>query len=346
VIRALVIDDSAFNRVTISRMLESSGEITVAGTAVNGEEGIKQTLRLEPDLITLDLEMPVMDGFSFLRWLMANRPIPVIVVSSRANDRSVFKALELGAVDFIAKPGGAVSARLTEVQNDLVRKSLEVAGAALEKVRRRVESKPVPPVEKAIPGAVSVDLVVIGSSTGGPPALQQIFQTLPLMEVPIVVAQHMPGTFTKLFAERLTRLSQYRVKEVQDGESLLPRVAYIAPGGHQTRVERDAKGLAARVSERRPSDLYAPSVNHLFESASRVCGSRLLAVVLTGMGDDGAEGLIRIRAGGGRTVAESESTAIVFGMPKAAIGAGAVERVRPLHEIAATIQELCFEQRD
>lgn len=337
-IRALVIDDSAFNRVTISRLLESSREIEVVGTAANGEEGIKQTMRLKPDLITLDLEMPVMDGFSFLRWLMASHPTPVIVVSSRATDRSVFKALELGAVEFIAKPGGAVSARLVEVQNDLVRKSLEVASASLEKVRKRSEQVPPALAEKAVAGPLAVDLIAIGSSTGGPPALQQIFQTLPLMEVPIVVAQHMPGTFTKLFAERLTRLSQYRVKEAKDGEPITPRVVYIAPGGMQTTVVRDGEQLRIRVRDRRSNDLYAPSVNKLFESAVEACGSRLIAVILTGMGDDGAEAMMRIRSKGGRTIAESESTAIVFGMPKAAIGAGAVDDVLPLPEIPAAIR--------
>ncbi|MDX1582989.1 MAG: chemotaxis-specific protein-glutamate methyltransferase CheB [Thermoanaerobaculia bacterium] len=343
-IKALVIDDSAFNRVTISRMLESSREIEVVGTAANGEEGIKETIRFEPDLITLDLEMPVMDGFSFLRWLMANRPTPVIVVSSKATDRSVFKALELGAIEFIAKPGGAVSPRLAEIQNDLVRKALEVASASLEKIKKRSEQLPPRLVEKAAAGPLTVDLVVIGSSTGGPPALQQIFQTLPLMEVPIVVAQHMPGTFTKLFAERLTRLSQYRVKEANDGERIVPRVVYISPGGMQTTVTRDGEGLMIRVRDRKSSDLYAPSVNQLFRSAADVCGPRLLGVILTGMGDDGAEALMKMRTRGGRTIAESESTAIVFGMPKAAIGAGAAEEVLPLQDIPSAMRRICIEE--
>lgn len=340
-IRALVVDDSAFNRVTISRMLESSREIDVVGTAANGEEAIRHTMRFQPDLITLDLEMPVMDGFSFLRWLMVNRPTPVIVVSSKATDRSVFKALELGAVEFIAKPGGPVSPRLVEVQNDLVRKALEVAGASLDKIRSRTETAPPPPVEKAIAGPMAVDLVAIGSSTGGPPALQMIFQSLPLMEVPFIVAQHMPGTFTKLFAERLTRLSPYRVKEASDGETIIPRVVYIAPGGMQTTVAANGDRLIVRVRDRRSNDLYAPSVNRLFESAADACGSRLLAVILTGMGDDGAEAMMKINSGGGKTIAESESTAIVFGMPKAAIGAGAVQSVLPLQQIPDAIRKVC-----
>lgn len=341
-IRALVVDDSAFNRVTISRMLESSREIEVVGTAANGEEAIRHTMRFEPDLITLDLEMPVMDGFSFLRWLMANRPTPVIVVSSKATDRSVFKALELGAVEFIAKPGGPVSPRLTEVQNDLVRKALEVASASIAKIRDRSGAAPPPVVAKAVSAPLAVDLVAIGSSTGGPPALQMIFQSLPLIEIPFVVAQHMPATFTKLFAERLTKLSQYRVKEAKDGEMIVPRVVYIAPGGMQTTVVADGERSFLRVRERRSNDLYAPSVNRLFESACDVHGERLMAVILTGMGDDGAEAMMKIHQRGGRTIAESESTAIVFGMPKAAIGAGAVESVLPLHEIPEGIRRGCL----
>lgn len=342
-IRALVVDDSAFNRVTISRMLESSRDIEVIGTAANGEEAIRQVMRFEPHLITLDLEMPVMDGFSFLRWLMVNRPTPVIVVSSKATDRSVFKALELGAVEFIAKPGGPVSPRLVEVQNDLVRKALEVATASLEKIKSRSERTPPAPIDKAVGGPLSVDLVVIGSSTGGPPALQLIFQSLPLMEVPFIVAQHMPGTFTKLFAERLTRLSPYRVKEAKDGEMVLPRVVYIAPGGMQTMVVADGDRFMMRVRDRRSTDLYAPSVNRLFDSASEAFADRLLAVILTGMGDDGAEAMMKIRQRGGRTIAESESTAIVFGMPKAAIGAGAIEHVLALHEIPEGIRRACLQ---
>src|SRR5436305_8276248 len=179
-IRALVIDDSAYNRVTISRMLESHGDIKVVATAFNGEDGIKQVMRHRPDVITLDLEMPIMDGFAFLRWLMHNLPTAVIAVSSRSSDRSVFKALELGALDFIAKPGGRVSPRLEEIQKDLVGKVTQVAELRMDNLRRRVAEEAVavaaPPPAPVEPSVDGVEMVVIGCSTGGPPALQHIFQ--------------------------------------------------------------------------------------------------------------------------------------------------------------------------
>jgi two-component system chemotaxis response regulator CheB len=340
-IRAIVIDDSAYNRVTISRLLEKQGDIRVVATAVNGEDGIKQVVKHKPDVITLDLEMPLLDGFAFLRWLMANDPTPVIVVSSRASDRSVFKALEFGAVDFIAKPGGRVSSKLEEIERDLIAKVRQCTEVKLDNVRSRVveESKPEEP--KPMVAGRSVDLIAIGASTGGPPALQLVFQKLPLIRVPIVVAQHMPPTFTRLFAERVDRLTPYKVKEAENGEALVPGVVYIGPGGRQTEVVRNGDVLRIRLSDKAADDLYAPSVNRLFDSASDACGDRLLAVVLTGMGDDGSQAIRKVAARGGRTVAESAETAVIFGMPGEAIRTGAVQKVLPLPEIPDAIYEIC-----
>src|SRR5216110_2380964 len=249
-IRALVIDDSAYNRVTIARMLESHHDNKVVATAVNGEDGIKQVMRHRPDVITLDLEMPVMDGFAFLRWLMHNLPTAVIAVSSRSDDRSVFKALELGALDFMAKPGGRVSPRLEEIQKDLVAKVMQVVELRMENLRRRVQEEqhaaPHPPKAAEV-CEEGIELVAIGCSTGGPPALQHLFEELPLLPVPIVVAQHMPPTFTRLFADRVNRLTPYAVREATDGEALAPGNVYIAPGGMQTEVRRNADGLHVRV---------------------------------------------------------------------------------------------------
>jgi two-component system chemotaxis response regulator CheB len=343
-IRAIVIDDSAFNRVTLSRMLESAGDVKVVATAIHGEDGIKQVLRLRPDVITLDLEMPVMDGFAFLRWLMASAATPVIVISSRSSDRSVFKALELGAVDFIAKPGGRVSVRLEEIQSDLLEKVRASSSIKLENVRQQIRDEESARVQtgKVITGGSRLaDLIVIGSSTGGPPALQTVFEALPLMAVPIVVAQHMPPTFTRLFAERVNRLTPYKVKEAEDGELALPGVVHICPGGKQTEVQRHADGLRLRMYDKAPSELYAPSVNRLFASASEACAERLIAVVLTGMGDDGAESIRTLHQRGGKTIAESAATAIIFGMPAEAIKTGEVDEVLPLHQIANAIQRFC-----
>ncbi len=340
-IRAIVIDDSAYNRVTISRLLEKQGDVRVVATAVNGEDGIKQVVKHKPDVITLDLEMPLLDGFAFLRWLMANIPTPVIVVSSRASDRSVFKALEFGAVDFIAKPGGRVSSKLEEIERDLIAKVRQCADVKLDNVRTRVIEEPKVEEPKPMVGGRAVDMIAIGSSTGGPPALQHLFQKLPLMRVPIVVAQHMPPTFTRLFAERVDRLTPYKVKEAENGEALVPGVVYIGPGGRQTEVVRNGEVLRIRLSEKASDDLYAPSVNRLFDSASDACADRLLVIVLTGMGDDGAQAIRKVAARGGKTLAESAETAIIFGMPAEAIRTGAVQRVLALHDIPDAMFEIC-----
>ena len=343
-LRALVIDDSAYNRVTISRMLESSPHITVVATAVNGEDGIKQVMKHRPDVITLDLEMPVMDGFAFLRWLMANVPTAVIAVSSRSSDRSVFKALDLGAVDFIGKPGGRVSPRLEEIERDLVAKVLQVADIRMENLRRRIAEEEEIQLREAEPPAVcegGIELVAIGCSTGGPPALQHVFQSLPMLPIPIVVAQHMPQAFTRLFAERVNKLTSYTVKEGEDGEMLENGTVYVAPGGMQMEVRRTTEGLQVRTFQAKVTDLYAPSVDRLIISASEACGERLVAIIMTGMGDDGAQAVRRVRERGGRTIAESAQTAIIFGMPNEAIKSGCVDQVLPLGEIPKAIHRMC-----
>ena len=344
-IRALVIDDSAYNRVTLTRMLEADPQIRVVATAVNGEDGIKQVMKHRPDVVTLDLEMPIMDGFAFLRWLMVNLPTAVIAVSSRASDKSVFKALELGAVDFIAKPGGRVSPRLEEIQKDLITKVLQVAQIRMENLRRRLHEEEAPPdAQQAVPENCprGIELVAIGCSTGGPPALQHVFQALPLLPLPFVVAQHMPPTFTRLFAERVNRLTPYSVKEADDGEMIKPGYVYIAAGGMQTEVRRIAEGLQLRVFSAGTSDLYAPSVNRLLKSASVACEERLVAVILTGMGDDGSEAVPEVHRRGGRVIAESEESAIIFGMPNEAIRTGKVNDVLPLADIPGAIRRLCI----
>jgi len=343
-IRALVIDDSAYNRVTLTRMLESEPRIKVVGTAVNGEDGIKQVMKLRPDVITLDLEMPIMDGFAFLRWLMANLPTAVIAVSSRSSDRSVFKALELGAIDFIAKPGGRVSPRLEEIQRDLVAKVMQVVELRMENLRKRVQEVASTPATPATTSEVcprGIELVAIGCSTGGPPALQHLFQSLPLLPVPFVVAQHMPPTFTRLFAERVNKLTPYEVREAADGDIMSGGNVYIAPGGMQTEVRRVAEGLQIRVFAAGMSDLYAPSVDRLFKSASGACRDRLIAVIMTGMGDDGSEAIREVHEKGGKTIAESSESAIIFGMPAEAIRTGAVDEVLPLDEIPTALRRLC-----
>lgn len=343
-IRALVIDDSAYNRVTLTRMLESDPRIRVVATAVNGEDGIKQVMKHRPDVVTLDLEMPIMDGFAFLRWLMVNLPTAVIAVSSRASDRSVFKALELGAVDFIAKPRGRVSPHLEEIQKDLLAKISYVAELRMENLRKRVTEQP-QAISEVVPAgpvcAAGIQLVVIGCSTGGPPAIQQVFQKLPLLPLPFVIAQHMPPTFTRLFAERVNKLTSYTVKEAADGDPVEAGMVYVAPGGMQTEVRRRSEELVLRVFAAGVDDLYAPSVDRLFRSASDCCGENLVAVIMTGMGDDGSRAVKQVHDRGGKTIAESEKTAIIFGMPGEAIKTGGIDEVLPLDEIPDAIRRIC-----
>jgi len=215
----------------------------------------------------------------------------------------------------------------------------------MENLRRRVAEDEGPaaaaPEAPAEACAGGVELVAIGCSTGGPPALQHLFQNLPLLPVPVVVAQHMPPAFTRLFADRVNRLTHYNVREADDGMALEGGSVYIAPGGLQTEVRRVSEGLIARVFSSGQGDIYAPSVDRLFNSAADSCGERMVAVIMTGMGDDGAQAIKRVRARGGRTIAESAETAIIFGMPNEAIKTGAVERVLPLNQIPDAIHRLC-----
>jgi two-component system chemotaxis response regulator CheB len=214
----------------------------------------------------------------------------------------------------------------------------------MDNLRRRVQEEqthPAPPELPAEACAKGIELVAVGCSTGGPPAIQHLFQALPLLPVPFVVAQHMPATFTRLFAERVNKLTPYEVREGRDSEVLLPGFVYIAPGGMQSEVRRVPEGLQIRVFPAGADDLYAPSVDRLFRGASESCREKLIAVILTGMGDDGSEGIRDVRARGGKTIAESSQTAIIFGMPAEAIKTGAVDEVLALNQIPEMIRKLC-----
>lgn len=342
-IRTLVIDDSAYSRQTITRILETSPLVEVVGVASNGEEALRKTMELLPDLITLDLEMPGMDGFTFLRFLMVKRPTPVIVISGRGGDGDVFKALELGAVDFIAKPTARATPELQLIEDPLLRKVHATRELRIDKVSDRIQARPQVRSGKAestasrfAPGAFPI--VVIGSSTGGPAALMQIFGAF--SEVPhcaILVAQHMPAGFTKGFAERLDRLSPLKVREAAGAETPEVGTVLIAPGGVHLGLDlRDSK-VVTTVGEGTGAEKYTPSVDRLFSSAAKQYGERVLAVVLTGMGDDGREGACQVKAAGGRVIAESEETAVIYGMPRQVVEAGAADQVLPLGEIPAAV---------
>ena len=350
-IRVLVVDDSAFNRRTIIKMLEAVPGIEIVGYACDGEEGLRKVFDLHPDLITLDLEMPRMDGFTFLRIVMSGRPTPVIVISARSEDENVFRALDFGAVDFVAKPSARISPELFNIRADLVRKVLSGGRTDMSKVlQRNRQSEAVASLPPAAgKGGVQAPrlkqataLVVIGASTGGPPALQTIFSAIrePL-PVAFAIAQHMPPGFTKAFAERMNKLSALTIVEAADGDQILPGKVFIAPGGKNLVFERIGQVVRIRVVSPAPEQRYVPSVDVLFTSAAATFAANTVAVVLTGMGNDGHQGVTAIKKAGGAVIAESEESSVVFGMPKEAIATGCVDTVVPLPLVCGEIMRKC-----
>ncbi|MBW2315621.1 MAG: chemotaxis response regulator protein-glutamate methylesterase [Deltaproteobacteria bacterium] len=341
-IRVLVIDDSAFSRRTITRMLETSPLVKVVGSARDGEEALQKVFKIKPDLITLDLDMPRMDGFTFLRLVMAKMPTPVMVISGRAGEDEVFKALDLGAVDFIAKPTPRPIPELETIQQEVIRKVHAIRQLRIDKVKQRVDQ----PAEMTMPPHVSMiepsvqRVVAVGSSTGGPAALMQVFGSF--AEPPpcaILISQHMPQGFTKGFAERIDRLTCLTAREARDGDLIQPGTVLIAPGGKHLELESVAGQVATRLEARSAGEKYAPSVDRLFRSAAKAFGRNLQALVLTGMGNDGRDGVLAVKQHGGTVIAESEETAVIFGMPAQAIQTGAVDAILPLGEIGKAIQD-------
>ena len=343
-IRILVVDDSPFSRRVITRILENIPDVQIADTASDGQQALTKTLRVRPDLITLDLEMPNMDGFTFLRWIMNSAPTPVIVVSSKEADENVFKAMDLGALDFVVKPTPHPSIELEEIKADLIEKVLAVPLFQQKKTKEKMEAESLR-YRECLAGGIPSEkplLIAMASSTGGPPAIQTILGELPReFDVPLVIAQHMPRTFTALFAERLNQHTALSVKEASQGELLQAGYVYIAPGGAHLLVHREAGSFRAEVRPREAGIRYQPSADLLFESIANTCGSRTIGAVLTGMGDDGCKGMTHMKSKHAITIAESERTAIIFGMPQVSIQAGVVDHILPLTEIGTAFKMLC-----
>ena len=333
-LRVLVVDDSAHNRRAIADVLTSHPDIEVVAMADDGEKALKSAAALRPDLITLDLEMPRMDGFTFLRIIMSQMPTPVIVISSQSRKQQVFQVLELGALDFVGKPTRYFAADEPGLREELINKVLAVRSLQPVPFNRRAAGKEsvllpgTPPPTKAAPPANDrVERVVcIGASTGGPPALQSIFKAAQAgPTTAFLVAQHMPEKFTRAFAERLNRTSNLQVREAEDGMVIHSGSAYIAPGGAHLQVTQNNGVLACTVVPALSSDRYAPSIDMLFESAAPLFRNRMLAVVLTGMGSDGSQGVRTVHKNGGKIITESPESAIVYGMPKEAVATGCVD---------------------
>ncbi len=328
-IRVLVVDDSAFMRTSLSRRIEQDCRFEVIGTAGDGQEAVAKALRLRPDVVTMDVEMPVMNGIEALRRIVAKSSIPVVMVSAQTQEgaKVTLEALEIGAIDVIPKAHGA----------ELIHEKL-FAAANANLISKLDPAKPAVPQPRSFPTLrPDIKIVIIGSSTGGPQALNRVISQLPPnLSVPIVVAQHMPAYFTLALAKRLDESCPPRVVEASDGAPLVKGTVYIAPGGLHLRVTLDRLKVTADNGE----SLYKPSVDVLAESAFAAFGKHVLGVMLTGMGNDGAREFTRLRRAGAYIIAQDQATSVVWGMPRAVLEAGAADEVLALEHIGGRIAEI------
>jgi two-component system, chemotaxis family, protein-glutamate methylesterase/glutaminase len=337
-IRVLVVDDSAVMRKLLSALLSRDPEVEVVATALDGTVALRKVAQLRPDVVTLDLEMPGMDGIDVLREIMRRSPVPVVVVSAHTQRGAAASvtAMALGAVDVVAKPRLSPGAGLEAMAAELLAKLKAVAGRKW----RRPPAMASPRRSPGGPGSgLARQVVAIGVSTGGPAALSYLLPRLPAdLKAAVVVVQHMPeGGFTEMLARRLSQGCGLDVREARDGDALRDGQVLVAPGGRHLRVRRRPQGALALVGGGEPVSGHRPSADVLFRSVAEEFGPRAMGVLLTGMGEDGAEGLQEIRGASGRTLAQDEESSVVFGMPRAAIARGAVEQVLPLEKIPDAI---------
>ncbi|SDN28685.1 protein-glutamate methylesterase/protein-glutamine glutaminase [Alkalicoccus daliensis] len=347
-IKVLVVDDSAFMRKMIAEMLSAEKDILVVDKARNGQEAVEKTKMLKPDVITLDVEMPVMSGLDALKIIMRESPTKVIMVSSitKSGAEATIKAMEFGAFDFISKPSGSISLDIDKVKNHLI-KLVRLAGSVkTNKITNRKTEVPMlarTSIKSDNQGSAAEMVVAVGTSTGGPKALQALLTRLPEdFPHPILIVQHMPKGFTKSLSERLDHLSRIKVKEAEDGELIKKGVAYIAPGGYHLTIRKIGTSVAIQLEHKALVNGHRPSVDVLFQSIASQRIKRAVAIVMTGMGQDGKKGLIELHDAVPLTVlAESEATSVVFGMPKAVIESGLVDEVKDLDQIAQTLLKYC-----
>lgn len=365
-ISVVVVDDSAFMRKAIQTMLEKDPEIRVVATGKNGAEGLELIRQHNPDVITLDIEMPQMDGLTALKRIMMENPKPVLMISSLTTEgaEATLKAMELGAVDFIPKQLSKVSLDIIKIEEQLRAKVKEIArrrfrppvpvragtprlsvasyaggqtGAAPEPTSGSATGQAAAPMARPA-GSPVRDVVAIGVSTGGPPAVQKVLSALPKdFPAAILIAQHMPAAFTGPFAKRLDGVCDITVKEAEDGERLTPGVAYVSPGGKHLGIDQRVSRIDVRVLTEPADALYKPSANVLMSSVGEGVGRRALGVILTGMGSDGMEGMKILKAKGGRALAQNDQSCVVYGMPKAIVDAGLADEVLDIDDMAGAI---------
>jgi len=358
-IKVLVVDDSAFMRKMLSEMLEKHDNITVIEKARNGKDAIEKVKKFDPDVITMDVEMPIMSGLEALKEIMSQHPKPVIMVSSvtKAGADTTIMAMEYGAVDIISKPSGSISLDIDKVESDIIDKVLSAASVPLKKlnqqhptiVKKHLPEKMVGLEKRLLTGRTKQPLkgiskiVLIGTSTGGPKALQQVLPYLPKdFPHPILIVQHMPKGFTKSLSERLNSLSEITVKEAENGEVIKKGVAYIAPGGYHLKVRTIGTSVAVHLDQSPLVNGHRPSVDAMFSAFTTVDIDDFITVILTGMGSDGKKGLVSLKELKNTiAIAESETSSVVFGMPRAAIETNLVDDVVNLNQIAATIIKYC-----
>ena len=362
--KVLVVDDSLIARKYLSRILEESGKIEVIGTANNGEEAVEKIKSLKPDAVTMDIEMPKMNGLEALKIVMKENPTPVIMISTLTTDgaKETLEALRLGAIDYIAKDD-VLSFKTTarESRQLLIDKILSAKDARVS--RKRVASQTTAKKEERIPFApqgikektqqpqptipkrtrklekMDIKLVAIAASTGGPVALEKVFSKLPLLGVPVLIVQHMPKTFTGVFAKSLDRVSTLTIKEAENGEILKPNVGYLAPGGMQMSVSKKAQGYYVNITKE-PKTIYTPNADFMFESVAKTLGSKALCVIMTGMGDDGFKGLEEVYKNRGVIIAQDKDSCVVWGMPRKPTQSGIADFVVPLEEIPNYISKI------
>jgi two-component system, chemotaxis family, protein-glutamate methylesterase/glutaminase len=346
-IRVLIVDDSSFMRMAIRRILSSDPEIEVVGTAVDGADGVKKALELNPDLITMDVEMPVLDGISALKQIMAQQPTRIIMISTLTNEgaKATFEALEAGAVDYIPKNITDSTIAQNIFREEILRK---VKGAVRSGGTRKLilpsrQASVVKRVTDAKIPKTRLNYVAIGASTGGPVALQEVLSRIPVnFPYGIMVVIHMPKAFTGPYADRLNAKCSLSIKEAADGDTLKPGTALIAPGGTHTLLARRAGGITVQTAptSEYPKYSYVPSVDLMMSSLADACGGAMLGVILTGMGNDGLKGMQHLKSKGGITTAQDEATSTIYGMPRAVIEAGIADVVLPLDQIGFEIAKL------
>lgn len=341
--RVLVVDDSALVRQVLTEILAADPAIEVVGTAADPFLAREKIKRLNPDVLTLDVEMPRMDGLAFLENLMRLHPMPVVMVSSlteRGAD-STLQALALGAVDFIAKPKLDIARGLEAYAEEIRGKVKDAARSRVRSLASAPRLGAARPISAAAPAFRTTDkLIALGASAGGTEALRTVLELMPADAPAIVMTQHLPASFSSAFAERLDKHSAMSVREASDGEAILPGHAYLPAGGRHLRVIRDGARWRCRVDDSAPVNLHKPAVDVLFQSVARSAGSNAIGAILTGMGEDGARGLLEMKQAGAPTLAQDETSSVVWGMPGSAVRLGAVDEVLPLDRIAARLLAL------